>query len=168
MALHQQGTNTAQMHPNVAQFAPHMFQHDNNGNIPAQSGIPGGNRMFMPQFPPMAPTMIRPFFAAGQMGRRFGPPPGFIGQQLLAPRTNGISLALSCDDEQLSEYQIYVRKQLEIFEALQEDVESNTQGRKKQVVLGQVGIRCRHCAGFPLRQRGRGAVYYPTKLQGTC
>jgi hypothetical protein len=162
IALHQQGMNTAQMHPNAAQFVPQMFQHDNNAHIPIQSGVPG-KRMFMPQFPPMAPpTMMGPFFRAGQVGRqRFVPP-----QPHMAPRTNGISLALSCDDEQLSEYQIYVRKQLEIFEALQEDVDSNTQGRKKQVLLGQVGIRCRHCAGFPLRQRGRGAVYYPTKLQG--
>ena len=58
---------------------------------------------------------------------------------------------------------VQVRKQLEIFEALPEDVESNTQGRKKQVVLGQVGIRCRYvqyrlacfatrCTGFLLRR----------------
>jgi hypothetical protein len=167
MTLHQQGMNAAQMHPNAAQFVPQMFQHDNNGHNQAQTGVPG-NRMFMPQFPPMAPpAMMPPFFVAGQVGRqRCVPPSGLIGQPHMAPRTNGISMALSCDDEHLSEYQIYVRKQLEIFEALQEDVESNTQGRKKQVVLGQVGIRCRHCTGFPLRQRGRGAVYYPTKLQG--
>jgi hypothetical protein len=68
--------------------------------------------------------------------------------------------------EQLSEYQIMVRQQLEIFQAGPEDVECHTQGRKKQVCLGQVGIRCRHCAGFPLRVRGRGAVYYPAKLDG--
>jgi hypothetical protein len=77
-----------------------------------------------------------------------------------------VSLSLACDDEHLSEYQILVRKQLEVFEAHPEDVESNTQGRKKQVALGQVGIRCKHCASLPLRQRGRGAVYYPAKLQG--
>jgi hypothetical protein len=77
-----------------------------------------------------------------------------------------VSLSLACDDEHLSEYQIMVRKQLEVFEAQPEDVESNTQGRKKQVALGQVGIRCKHCASLPLRQRGRGAVYYPAKLQG--
>jgi hypothetical protein len=81
-------------------------------------------------------------------------------------QTPAMSLALSCDDEHLSEYQILVRKQLEIFEAMPEDVESNTQGRKKQVALGQVGIRCKHCASLPLRQRGRGAVYYPAKLHG--
>lgn len=78
----------------------------------------------------------------------------------------GISLALKCDSDQLSEYQILVRQQLEIFEASEVDVSSNTQGRKKQIFLGQVGIRCRHCAPFPLRERGKGAVYYPTKLEG--
>jgi hypothetical protein len=76
------------------------------------------------------------------------------------------TLSLAFDDEQLSDYQILVRKQLEVFEAKQEYVESNTQGRKKQVFLGQVGLRCRHCAHLPLRQRGRGAVYYPAKLSG--
>jgi hypothetical protein len=116
---------------------------------------------FVPQMFPQFPPMMRPFFVAGHVGMQ-----RFVGQPPVAPRTDGISLALSCDNEQLSEYQIYVRKQLEIFAALQEDVESNTQGRKKQVVLGQVGIRCRHCAGFPMRQRGRGSIYYPTKLQG--
>lgn len=103
------------------------------------------------QFPPMMmPMMMMP---PGMM-----PPP--------PPQRRGISLALQCDVEQLSDYQILVRQQLELFEAGTEDVESNTQGRKKPVTLGQVGLRCRHCAGLPLRARGRGAVYYPAKLTG--
>jgi len=81
-------------------------------------------------------------------------------------RSPSIPLGLPCDDEHLSEYQMLVRQQLEIFEAEQDDVDSNTQGRKKPVVLGQAGLRCRHCAGLPLRQRGKGSVYYPTKLTG--
>lgn len=79
---------------------------------------------------------------------------------------DGISLYLHKDDDYLSGYQITVRKQLEFFVSKKEDVESNIQGRKKQITLGQVGIRCRHCLDRPLRQRGRGAVYYPTKLSG--
>jgi hypothetical protein len=47
--------------------------------------------------------------------------------------SRGINLAMQCDAEQLSEYQILVRQQLELFEASVEDVESNTQGRKKPV-----------------------------------
>jgi hypothetical protein len=115
--------------------------------------------MLFPQFPPIAGGMMPPFLPSPMGAQR-----PFMVQPMFRPV--GIPLALSCDGDQLSEYQILVRRQLEIFEATQEDVESNTQGRKKQVVLGQIGIRCRHCAGFPLRQRGRGAVYYPAKLQG--
>ncbi len=68
------------------------------------------------------------------------------------------------DIHQLSEYQVTVRQNLEIFEAAQEDYESNIQGRKKKVIPGQAGIRCRHCSNMPLRLRRRGAVYYPLKL----
>ena len=105
----------------------------------------------------------------------FYPPPRFYygydpystqQQQRQQPFKKGIPLALQFDHEQLSDYQILVRQNLELFEASTEDVESNTQGRKKQVLLGQVGLRCRHCCALPLRVRGRGAVYYPSKLQG--
>lgn len=75
-------------------------------------------------------------------------------------------LSLVQDSDHLSDYQIQVRQYLEVFAAKQTNVECNIQGRKKHVVLGQVGIRCRRCAHKPLRQRGRGAVYYPTKLSG--
>jgi hypothetical protein len=77
----------------------------------------------------------------------------------------GITLAIATDHEQLSAYQILVRQQLEVFEAGPDDVDSNMQGRKKSIVLGQVGLRCKHCAPLSLRNRSRGAVYYPAKLQ---
>lgn len=66
----------------------------------------------------------------------------------------------------LSEYQIMVRQQLELFEATANDIECNIQGRKKPVILHQVGLRCFHCSFMPIRSRGRGAVYYPAKLHG--
>jgi hypothetical protein len=75
-------------------------------------------------------------------------------------------LYISCDDESLSDYQCLVRKQIELFEATVEDVESNAQGRNRPIVLGQVGIRCRHCSMLPPKHRERGAIYYPAKLQG--
>ena len=118
--------------------------------------MPGGM-----MYPPPHPGMM---MMGGGVGGK--PHPNQAYMPAPPPRSAGIPLALSCDDEQLSEYQMLVRKQLEVFEAQPEDVESNTQGRKKQVTLGQVGIRCQHCAGLPLRQRGRGAVYYPAKLNG--
>ena len=77
-----------------------------------------------------------------------------------------IVLYMSCDDESLSEYQCLVRKNIELFEATQVDIESNAQGRNKPIVLGQVGIRCRHCTMLPPKNRSRGAMYYPAKLNG--
>ena len=77
-----------------------------------------------------------------------------------------IQLYITCDDDSLSKYQCLVRKHIELFEAGIEDVESNAQGRNRPIVLGQVGIRCRHCTMLPPRHRSRGAIYYPAKLQG--
>jgi hypothetical protein len=91
---------------------------------------------------------------------------GSAGNFSGAPVNTSVPLALPCDADNLSEYQLLIRKQLEVFEAGADDVDSNMQGRKKSIRLGQVGIRCRHCVHLPLRNRGRGAVYYPTKLQG--
>lgn len=79
---------------------------------------------------------------------------------------SSIALYMSCDDEALSEYQCLVRKNIELFEATHVDVESNAQGRNKPIVLGQVGIRCRHCTMLPPKNRSRGAMYYPAKLDG--
>jgi hypothetical protein len=135
---------------NMPMFFPPPGMFMNPRGFPMQ-GHPGG-------YSPYHPNMNMPMNTMNAMHLQ----PGMAASAFSA----GISLALACDVEQLSEYQIMVRQQLEIFEAGPEDVECNTQGRKKQVCLGQVGIRCRHCAGFPLRVRGRGAVYYPAKLEG--
>jgi hypothetical protein len=75
-------------------------------------------------------------------------------------------LYLSCDHTAFSPYQVLVRKNIELFEALPEDVESSAQGRNKPIVLGQVGIRCRHCSALPPKDRSRGAFYFPSKLEG--
>jgi len=77
-----------------------------------------------------------------------------------------VCLYLPCDDEALSPYQCMVRQQIELFEAVEEDVNTNAQGRNRPICLGQVGIRCRHCSFLPPKLRSRGAMYYPTKLEG--
>jgi hypothetical protein len=70
------------------------------------------------------------------------------------------------DDDNLSDYQCLARKQIEIFEAGPEEVESNAQGRNEPIIAGQVGIRCWHCSNIPPPHRTRGATYYPSKLYG--
>ncbi|KAI2501160.1 hypothetical protein MHU86_13306 [Fragilaria crotonensis] len=143
-----------------------MMYHQRQGGLTEADAM--RQRMMMASGIPPGPGGFHPSFLAATGGRLNNMNPADLrGNTTSGPSASpAVSLALACDDEHLSEYQIMVRKQLEVFEAQPEDVESNTQGRKKQVSLGQVGIRCKHCASLPLRQRGRGAVYYPAKLQG--
>jgi hypothetical protein len=77
------------------------------------------------------------------------------------------SLCLYTDSDTycLSQYQCLLRKQLELFQASEIDVQSNAQGRNRPVTLGQVGIRCRHCSTWPPTVRARGSTYYPAKLE---
>lgn len=88
------------------------------------------------------------------------PPPGAEKKQHPT-----VDLYMRCDDELLSEHQILLRKQIEYFEAGPQEVQSITHGRRREIVLGQVGIRCKHCAQLPPRSRPKGAVYYPASLR---
>jgi hypothetical protein len=86
-----------------------------------------------------------------------------------APRLTGrstIILYQEADDSTLSLYQCFARKQLELFEATQNDLDGGAQGRNKPIVLGQVGVRCKWCACLPLKQRLRASSYYPARLGG--
>jgi hypothetical protein len=77
-----------------------------------------------------------------------------------------ISLYLSPqDDDHLSDYQCLVRKQIEYFEAGEDDIHASAQGRNKPITLKQVGIRCRHCSQRLPQHRTRGSTYYPTKVR---
>lgn len=71
------------------------------------------------------------------------------------------------DVETLTEYQCLLRKQIELFEAGPEDIKASAQGRNNPILLGQVGIRCRHCTQLPLKCRPRGAVYYSRTIVST-
>jgi hypothetical protein len=75
-----------------------------------------------------------------------------------------VPLALSSDEDFVSEYQCALRQHIEFFQATKDDTTSSARGRNKPIALGQVGIRCRHCAHLPRQQRCKAATYYPTKL----
>lgn len=79
----------------------------------------------------------------------------------------GPMLYIPTDDDVLSENQVMLRKQIEFFEAPLDEVGKTTSGRRRPIMLNQVGIQCRHCASsLPARYRQKGAVYYPAKLTG--
>eukprot|EP00980_Cylindrotheca_fusiformis_P013797 scaffold3563_cov70-Cylindrotheca_fusiformis.AAC.4 len=79
-----------------------------------------------------------------------------------------ISLYLSCNPDYLSPYQVEIRKQIQFFEATPEYVNGqHVKGRNKAIVLGQVGVQCRHCAHVtPPQTRAKGSTYFPQKLLG--
>ena len=81
--------------------------------------------------------------------------------------TNGCSVDTGNSDfyrqqQQLQQIQQQIRKQQRQDRIIK--LYMSAKGRNKQIVMGQVGIRCRYCAVLPPKNRSRGAMYYPTKL----
>jgi hypothetical protein len=76
------------------------------------------------------------------------------------------TLYLEQDNDNLSPYQCLARKQIELFDATEKDLQDNAQGRNRKIHLGQVGIRCRHCGTLHAKERAKGAVFFPSRLVG--
>lgn len=76
-----------------------------------------------------------------------------------------VVLYMPCDDAVISAYQCLARKQMELFEAKAVDVEAGAQGRNRGIVLGQVGVRCHHCAHVYPRRRTKSSTFYPSTLK---
>jgi hypothetical protein len=92
--------------------------------------------------------------ALADAGMQHGPP---------SPSSR-ILLAIPEDREWLSDTDCFVRRQLELFCATKDDVETARSDRKYPVFEGQVGIRCVHCS---LSRGANGAaVAYPFSISG--
>jgi hypothetical protein len=70
------------------------------------------------------------------------------------------------DKKVLSAYQCLLRKQIEIFETGPDDVGGDVQGQINAIRLGQVRIRCRHCASLAKKARASSGVYYSKSIRG--
>jgi hypothetical protein len=70
------------------------------------------------------------------------------------------------DATKLSALQCWLRQQVQVFAATSEDISTHVRGRNKSVQLGQVGIRCIHCAHTPIVRRFKGSTYFPTSVWG--
>jgi hypothetical protein len=78
-----------------------------------------------------------------------------------------VLLGIPEDKEWLSDMDCFVRHNLEVFCATQEDVDIAQQDRKYPVNVGQVGIRCIHCGLAKEGQGARGsAVAFPYSISG--
>jgi hypothetical protein len=87
-----------------------------------------------------------------------------VSSNLLPTSRRAIVLFMQLDGLRLSPFQCLARKQIELFAATDEDVQSGSRGRNNPIVVGQVGIRCVHCAKLPASSRKRGNTYFPTKF----
>jgi len=75
-------------------------------------------------------------------------------------------LACTMDSQYLNPIHCFVRRHVEFFVAGQEEVNAPSPGRKTRVRLGQVGIRCIHCAHLPLKDRVKRSSCYPPSIGG--
>ncbi len=75
-------------------------------------------------------------------------------------------LALPDDGLWLSPQQVFLRQQILVFRASKSDISTHKRGRNKPVVVGQVGIRCRHCAHIPVVRIQKGSLYFPATIHG--
>jgi hypothetical protein len=77
-----------------------------------------------------------------------------------------VMLASPMDQGHLNPLHCFVRRHVEVFAADKDDIAAPSPGRKHRVILGQVGIRCVHCASLPSKERVKRAVCYPPSVNG--
>jgi hypothetical protein len=75
-------------------------------------------------------------------------------------------LASEMDKHYLAPIHCFVRRHVEVFAATQQDIAAPAPGRKKPIALGQVGLRCVHCAKLPVKERVKRAICYPPSVSG--
>ena len=90
------------------------------------------------------------------------PPQSIASTRLVLPSC----VAQPIDCYKLSAHQCLLREQIEYFAATENDVQTHVRGRNKAITVGQVGIRCKHCAHAPIFQRQRGSTYFPSNKLG--
>jgi len=74
------------------------------------------------------------------------------------------SLALPGDPDHLNPLHCFVRRNIQLFLASQNDINAPAPGRKKDIFLNQIGIRCIHCMHLPTQDRVKRAVCYPSGI----
>lgn len=75
-------------------------------------------------------------------------------------------LSLPEDKISLSETLCIVRENIEVFTATEADVKAPAPGRKRPVVIGQVGLRCIHCRNATHQsEKVKRAVCFPSSIK---
>ena len=82
----------------------------------------------------------------------------------LSPKAGSYILSCPEDANHLNPLHCFVRRHVEYFVADETDIAAPSPGRKTRVVLGQVGLRCIHCATSG--DRVKRSVCYPASVAG--
>eukprot|EP00529_Nitzschia_sp_RCC80_P017547 CAMPEP_0113472370 /NCGR_PEP_ID=MMETSP0014_2-20120614/17479_1 /TAXON_ID=2857 /ORGANISM="Nitzschia sp." /LENGTH=810 /DNA_ID=CAMNT_0000365075 /DNA_START=364 /DNA_END=2796 /DNA_ORIENTATION=- /assembly_acc=CAM_ASM_000159 len=77
-----------------------------------------------------------------------------------------VLLSIPEDKEWLSEKDCYIRRQIEVFYATEEDVTAAQRDRMFPISVGTIGFRCLHCALAKQSKPGDHAVFYPLSVSG--
>jgi hypothetical protein len=139
--------------PTVGQLQ--QFLHLRNSLIPAESDLMRYSHHAMR-------NVYRPHGYMPRGGTATGIDPSLRSIPMSLP----VALAIPTDGCKLSNHQSLLRTQIEAFQASDDDVTTHTRGRNKPIVLGQVGIRCKHCAHVLVSRRQKGAAYFPSHTLG--
>ena len=79
-----------------------------------------------------------------------------------------LPLAMPTDSQWLTPLHCFVREKIvEVFTATQKDVDAPSRGKRRKILLNQVGIRCPHCSPHKAGKYGayrQGSVYYPHQI----
>lgn len=132
-------------------------------------------------FPPLPPSLTSSYIPAERLPISSSPhfatlPSGLTSSYLPAERRplssspqdlaadQCVPLGIDEDVNWLSELLCFVRSELvEVYRA--KNCEVRTRNRSKRVLLGQVGIRCRFCAHYPIGTRASRSSCFPSSLQ---
>lgn len=70
------------------------------------------------------------------------------------------------DARYLNAVHCFVRQNVEVFSADEQEVSLPAPGRKSQITIGQIGIRCIHCKDLKFKDRVKRAMCYPPSVSG--
>mmetsp|Transcript_22500 Transcript_22500/g.33305 ORF Transcript_22500/g.33305 Transcript_22500/m.33305 type:complete len:1223 (+) Transcript_22500:316-3984(+) len=151
--------NPQQMYDSQGAQGPPSGRFDNWGRPYEQ--LPYGGMHQEP--PPTSP--IREYTGRHLQSARVEAGPD--GTAISMRTANGILLLALPDDKiSLSETLCIVRENIEVFIATEEDVKAPAPGRKRPVVVGQVGLRCIHCRiATHQSEKVKRAVCFPSSIK---
>lgn len=168
---------TSLLHASGTRSLSDVLQGIQSGGASPPTNIPPRTSRNLPSKTPSSTEVSGPQHGENlKASEHTARPPPQLKQdlQLPPPSSSGMKrgersaiLYVPKDEIVLSTYQCMVRKQIELFEATDDDVQFTISKMSKPVVLGQVGIRCRHCAILPQYARPKAAVYFPRSLVRT-